>query len=385
VTKIDPTFEYDFERFIIKPWRNDLLDRSLARVQWWFEANVKRTRTLPRWITDYRNATGNQLLAMLWQVGWDDTLRGIINSLSEADRRKLVGLAAELWQQKGTELGLGNFIRAVTGHEAEIENWFFYRWILGETGLWYGYSPTMPWMWGSTLTPMDEFLSGIFIMDEGGIDYDLVSQVVDLARPLGEHYQIIYMEFVDNFRLGREKWTTFAGTAAVWNSTTKSLELPVGTVEFTDTLLAPGWPYEQNVLCTFQITNPAQIPTFGWTATAGPGAAPDGVFCEVDPLAGTVDLSIMWGGAPVLLQSVPLTVPVVPGLKHWFRVSTSDLGAGNIRIRTYVDNVLHNDWNGALAFASGYLYAWNQGPAGVMTLDNVRLFVPPLRIDEVGP
>lgn len=53
--------------------------------------------------------------------------------------------------------------------------------------------------------------------------------MVQLARPLQEVYQIVHADFVDDFRLGRSKWTTVTAPDVVWDDENYKLPVEPGT------------------------------------------------------------------------------------------------------------------------------------------------------------
>jgi len=164
------------------------------------------------------------------------------------------------------------------------------------------------------------------------------------------------------------------------------LDCPSGTTEYVDTVLSSSWAIWQNVLLTFSLTNPAQVFLVGWTAEPpiGMGLPEEGFAVEIDLAASTLTLTSTAGGVTAILASVALLVPVVPGVTHWLRIATDNFGFGLVEVSVWIDNVLHLVRVAAPPTVGGFLWARNTGP-GVLKLDNVRLFVPPLRIDEVRP
>jgi len=394
VSKHDAAFPYDLYRFFIRPIREadaaeqgNLLERALNRCQWWFEWYVNLAQFMPVEVTSPGAAREELLPALLWQVGWDDSLSHVIDRISVDDKRRLIVLACALWKEKGTEGGYRDAIRLLTGRDPEIENWFFYRWIVGETGTWWDFQGADPWIVGGTLTDLDEFLSSLLIMDEGGLDYTLIEDLVGIMRPLGEHVDIVYLDFVDNFRLGLGLWTTLLGSI-LWKDGTNTAVLPSGSWANADSVLSSTWGPTPVIMANFIPNSPTQVFRVYLNFDLTPGL--DWYYAvEVNLNAGVVRVWMKptgFGEFPVITQ--PLTTPITPGDLSQITIQVTDpapIFPFSFHFRVWIDSVLVIDWPRVPQVAwSGTFGIRNFGP-GDLEIDNVRLFNPPLRVDEVGP
>lgn len=216
MSRIDPDFPYDVFRFIVESRRSGLLETWLGKsdaiegeksVQGLFEAIQARILRLPE-LLDPASVLA-QLRELAWQVGWDDTPEvAFIDGLATEDLRKLIRLSVPLWKQKGTAAGVINAIRVFTGKTAVLQDWFFHRWIVDETGEWVESRGADPYLVGDLYTEGDESVTWVLVNREGltSVERRYVFDLLTFVHASGEHFVVVYAAFVDDFRTGFAQW-----------------------------------------------------------------------------------------------------------------------------------------------------------------------------------
>jgi hypothetical protein len=81
-------------------------------------------------------------------VGFTSRLDYVTRNLSEAELRKLITFAAELWKHKGTRGAIEPALRMVTGNRYRALDYFDLRWVLGESPLSDEWGPASPALLG---------------------------------------------------------------------------------------------------------------------------------------------------------------------------------------------------------------------------------------------
>ena len=213
MAKVNPTFQYDAFRFLIRSLRiadkNGELERYMGAMQTEFERTHARIQQLPE-INDIALVEDELLKYLKWIVGWTDEKElSFVNNLTNDQLRKLIKLSVPLWKSKGRQQGLIDAIRIFTGKSAGFRSWFDQRWIMDEAGLWFTGIVDDPWIVGGMYTGDDEVLSWLF-MNRSELDdvakrlvYDLTTYIV----PANEHYGIVYCAFFDDFLDGTlDQW-----------------------------------------------------------------------------------------------------------------------------------------------------------------------------------
>jgi phage tail-like protein len=234
LAKINDTFAHDVYRFLIKPLRDSddggTLESYVGGVQSAFEQTQSDQSALldlfdiddcPAWALDY----------LLWIVGWTKPLEHITEDLTDAQKRKVIRLSAQLWKQKGTPIGIKNAVRLFTGRDVVFWSWFYMRIEVDQSGVWQkGIGGVDPWLVGQTYGDWDEYLSFCWIMDEDSPDKELIHDIVQMNRPMGEAIQVCYAQLVDDFQLGLSKWVVEAGTDPVWDQVNYRMTVPVSSI-----------------------------------------------------------------------------------------------------------------------------------------------------------
>jgi phage tail-like protein len=131
-------------------------------------------------------------------VGWTPNLDNITEGLNDATLRRLIAATAPLWKSRSTEDSISNILNLVTGNRSRVWNWFDYRWILDETALEEEHQGRDAWLIAMPGTGQ-EYWSTVRIVDPGVDYHQLIKDVINLMRPTGERYEIVYLGFLDTF------------------------------------------------------------------------------------------------------------------------------------------------------------------------------------------
>lgn len=150
-------------------------------------------------------------------VGWTDKLNSITSRLTPAALRRLISISVTFWKQRGVEDIIEDILRMVTGTNVRVLNWFWYRWILGETALGEDHNGLDPWLLSTPGEGPDAYTYAVRIVDNGLLDYQLITSLLKLTRPVGERVEVDYVAFSDLFLADNNKaqWADFSGLSTV--------------------------------------------------------------------------------------------------------------------------------------------------------------------------
>ena len=188
------------------------LERFLTGPQAVWEATkgkIQDIKTL--WsVTDCPDA---QLQYLKNIVGWTKALDAITKDLDYATLRKLISFSVAMWKERSSETSIGNALNLLVPGRARIWNWFDLRWILDETILGEEHQGRDSYL---VSMPDDAYWSNVRIVDNpvGTVDRTLVKELLNLMRPVGERYEIVYLKFLDLFESDGDVSQWDQGTAA---------------------------------------------------------------------------------------------------------------------------------------------------------------------------
>ena len=91
-------------------------------------------------------------------VGFTPELASITDRLTTDQLRRLIKVAVPLWNQRHTARGVINAIRFFTGRPVTLHDWFYFRWLIGETMLGEDQLVTGgdSWIIGGVTSPMNQ-------------------------------------------------------------------------------------------------------------------------------------------------------------------------------------------------------------------------------------
>lgn len=390
-------------RALIKPIRD--LDRDqgglfvkrfLERPQHWVDEISSQINDLPS-TDDPATARADLLQYLKDHVGFTRELASITSRLSEANLRKLIGLAVPLWRQKGTSEGLITLARLLTGRSPLYTDWFGFRNILGETLLGEEQIGTDHWVIGGEVTTYDEFTSNLRIMDDGALDEQLLLDLVSLFRPSGERIELALVDFIDYFDQTLDRWQNYGSANIAMDLVNKTGTLPQGAnVGPIVPIAAEAALLDCVTVHRFKNANAGFTHNFLFSVK-NIGAAGNAPQCYRFQLQTNGNWTLykevvaVPGNAPVqTLVTSGSTLPVlspVPNAFYTMRTQTITTGTA-VRIRVWIDSNLIVDYSHAGAVAEGLnagSFRVVNAAAQPVTIDNVEMFRAPLRFAVVSP
>lgn len=383
MSTIDPAFPFDLFQFVPKSVRDQdttgILQRYLLGSQSAFERVHGLVLDLDT-LHDVDAIADDWLDLLRWTVGWTSELDAIVDGLDAADLRKLIRLSVALWKLKGTELGLKDAIRVLTGRDVVIRNWFAYRWIVGVTGFWRLGMETDPFIVGNDEGDRDEYLSIVFVHNEVGVERDLLRKLAGLNRPLQEVTRIVYADLVDDFRIGRQKWITDAGTDVTWDDTRFRLQVPAGTtIRANVPALETPWEVVWRQRVAFTTASGGSF-RMEFHRDSGTGDRYRATWTQ----AGVVTLEIVVGGVPTTLGTGTLSHVLPVDVTHVVGVDTARDCDGALRICLLVYEVAVVEVVAAEpdVLDPGQWRILNEG-ADPLEIDDVIAYGLPVTVDEV--
>lgn len=182
----------------------EFLKRYLDGPQAVWDANTQIVLSIPE-LWDVTKIPDAFLQFLKNIVGWTIQLDSITDALDAATLRRLIANSVAFWKGRGTETNTEDILSLVTASRARVLNWFFYRFIVGESAV--GYETTAGDLWtipfldleeGEVITG-DEQRYDIRIVDDGALNRQLVVDLAILTRPIGERVGIFYLALMDLF------------------------------------------------------------------------------------------------------------------------------------------------------------------------------------------
>jgi hypothetical protein len=400
--KIDPDFQYDAFLFVIEGIRNELMERWYGdpeginpenSIQGWFERIHARILQLPLLLDPDFEDTNLDLL--LGQVGWDSSEEvDFTSGLSDAVKRRLVALSVPFWKTRGTDQGITNFLRILTGQVVLIRSWFYHRMILDEAGFWFEGGGADPWLTGSRYTEGDESLTWL-IVNRGNIDEldrELVYNVLTFTRAAGDHFGVVYAAFADDFSLAPvvvpekviepdllPQWTQTGLGVDIGDN---NVELSAGSSILTrvEPEIAATWGPAQHVLAqvSFETTSGDSLIFFGMMNEA------ETTFYRVELVAdGT--LRIGRSGATVVVATTVTMPEINTPMTLEMLVEPQDAATNRVIAKVGGLEFLSFDFVGSLAYddpAGGVRLAASGGEP--VTVDEVIVLASPNQLQYVG-
>lgn len=161
-------------------------------------------------------------------VGWTGSAASLTNNLEPASLRRLISLSTDLWRKRGTETAIIDVLNVFVPSRVRIWNWFDVRWMTDEVGFDEMRRGFDPWLFSMPLEESaPEHWSTIRMVDPGEDMRATVRKVVDLMRPLGENFLVVYLLFLDLFEIDGDlsQWDASESSGAVVDG---------GTLQLTD-------------------------------------------------------------------------------------------------------------------------------------------------------
>lgn len=176
------------------------------------QANIEDLKSLLS-VTD----CPDELLQHLkWTLGWTSELDHITDGLDYDTLRRLIAASVPLWKNRSTESSIISVLNLLVPGRARVWNWFDVRWMLDETILSEEHQGRDPYLVHDPDSLDGPWWSNVRIVNEDPTDSlrQLVKDVINLMRPSGERFEIIYLNFLDLFEIDDDwtQWSVAAGS-----------------------------------------------------------------------------------------------------------------------------------------------------------------------------
>jgi len=380
---------------IIKPIRDQdrqegllFLQRLLQGAQEvWQDITSKIDSIKDLWSVD--DCPDGFLQYLKWIVGWTKELDHITKNLDAATLRRLISVSVPMWKRRSTETSIIDLLSTLVPARSRIWSWFELRWILDTDfiGLeeWRGRDP---WILG----PDDPYWMNVRIVDNpaGTINRQLLKDVLNLMRPSGERFEIVFLRFLDLFEVDGDlsQWQEYGGTLAI------SPVVEEGLLKLLDTTQQEGlcasvegaddWGDTGGVMVTARI----RWQTGGdWV---GPGLMwhldPDllnGYYVQFDPGRNYLLMGKITGGTPSSIADTdldPLGITLEADRWYCLRVQCVDNGVVNV-IKIFLDGEEIIDTTDA-TYDQGNIALWHTINADG-EYDEIEVMPLPVEIETV--
>ena len=374
-------FPYDIFDFLIKPIRDadldGVLEDYLGGPQQAFEQIVSNIDDLVK-LFNVDRVDEAYLDYLKWIVGWTKETDNITLQLTNSEKRKLIRLSAGLWKLKGTEIGVKTAFRALTGRDVIFHSWFHFRWELGIAGIWRNGLDADPWLVGNTNGDLDEYVSFIFVMDELGTNRQLMRDVAQINRPIGEVYYLVYADLVDDFSIGRGKWKLVSGSDFTWDETENNISLPDGTcIQANVEQTWDGLEWFQTVT----LADPGQQFNLHMRSSNNGDEKYKIEFIQT----GMVNLVRTVAGLDTVVSShtLPDMLPIGEAFGVGYRITHPTAAELKIQVRYGADIIIDHTFSVAFVHAVGGNYCIENIGAGTLVVDNVLAYTLPVYVDFI--
>ncbi len=384
-----------------------LVKRFLQRPETNWAATLARVRALKD--TDKPETCREDLLQYLKdQVGFTSELDFITTRLDTDTLRKLIKVAVPLWNKRGTEEGIAEWIRLLTGRAVVFNDWFDFRWILGETQVGFDQQGNDSWLIGGEVTTFDEFTSNLHVMDAGNLDRQLLLDLVQLSRPASERIEVILADFIDFFDQGRALWTNRA--APVGTVSGEAFLLHPGTIEEAIISVTASTPFTDPSLFSYSSFQRFKAPAGNthrtvWSKVSTAGYTTSYFQLDLNVrVTGQNEVKLTYvppaGASSVLYDGAVGPFLFAPDVFYSVRIQTfyrvvASLGGGLYTLRQYIKIYLDEclvvntsaDAIVATSGTTGVAFQIAGPPANTAdtTVDNVEVVRHPLRLAKVAP
>lgn len=363
------------------------VERFLKGPQAVWEATTQQIMAIPLiWNLELTPDTLLQYIKDI--VGWTAKFNTITGKLPPEALRRLISVSVPFWKQRGIDDIIEDILRMVTGTRVRVLDWFWYRWILGETQLGEDHDGIDPWLISTPGQGPDAQTYVVRIVDDGKLDYAMIRDLLKLTRPLGERVEVYYVAFHDDFPVDNDnsQWSDFSGVSTVLNRHLRllddgideeavvSLEAAVDWTDYTATFRIQGTgTFFMDVYRTEQ---PGQ--TYAYRIRVN---TIDNLVTITDTSGGG-DLDAYYFGPPNSPDPSLMEV-IQPSVNYTFRVTVTpiipDSSTNDIKVYWEANMVLHVQ-DAALekgSIAVGHL------AGGTVELSEVEMFLHPMKTDLV--
>jgi len=278
-------------------------------------------------------------------VGWTPNLDKITEGLTYTALRRLIAVSVPIWKTRSTETSIIDALYTIVPGRARLWSWFVLRWVLDITIISEEHQGRDPWV----LAIQDQYWMNVRIVDnpEGTANRQLIKDMLNLMRPCGERFEIVYLHFLDLFEEDGDltQWSQVVSEPLVTDPVVSG-----GKLQLLDTSQAEKlWSDVDNpelwdgcmVSARMKGSTSAAASGFGYAFFFEPVNV-DGYFVQLRKVDNTLVLGKYTGGTPSTIQSLDLsTVGITLENDRWYflRTQVTPEGATN-RIQVHLDGEL---------------------------------------------
>lgn len=278
-------------------------------------------------------------------VGWTPDLDKITEGLNYATLRRLIAVSVPIWKTRSTETSIIDVLYTIVPGRARLWSWFDLRWVLDITIISEEHQGRDPWV----LAIQDQYWMNVRIVDnpEGTANQQLIKDMLNLMRPCGERFEIVYLHFLEQFEQDGDltQWSQVVSEPLVTAPVVSG-----GKLQLLDTTQAEKlWSDVKNPELWDGCMVSARMKGSTSSASAGFGYAfyfepvnVDGYFVQLRKVDNTLVLGKFTGGTPSDITVLDLsTVGIALANDRWYflRTQVTPEGATN-RIKVYLDGEL---------------------------------------------
>jgi hypothetical protein len=279
-------------------------------------------------------------------VGWTPDLDGITEDLSATDLRRLIASSIPLWKTRSTETAIIGILNVLVPARARIWNWFDLRWILDLSIMAEEHQGRDAWLLGDA--GVREMNVRVVDNPQGAINKTLVKDVLNLMRPCGENFEIIYLRFLDQFEVDDdltqwEEWgVPLATPPVVEGGFLKLLDSSQDESLYSAVEDYDQWGSMGGVMISARIrqSTSSGFSSAGFNWYLDPSAL-NGYYASLSSVGNYLFLGKIVAGVPSTIGDVDLDpFGIIIENDRWYllRVQCTVEGATN-RIKVYIDGV----------------------------------------------
>jgi len=219
-----PTLDLDMYDFLIKPIRdqdvqkgNEFVRRLLQGGQAVWQTIIDKIESIKN-LWSVTDCPDDYLKYLKLIVGWTPDLDGITAEMDAETLRRLIAASIPIWKARSTEDSIIRVVSLLVPGRSRIWNWFDFRWVTNETILSEEHQGRDPWMvYFPGPTEGREYWSNVRIVDTGTADRTMVKDILNLMRPCGERYRIVYLALLDLFNILGDwsQWDSVVGDSPI--------------------------------------------------------------------------------------------------------------------------------------------------------------------------
>lgn len=310
-------------------------------------------------------------------VGWTVELEPITDELDDDSLRRLIAVSWAIWKERGSEDAIINVLELLMTSKLRLWNWFDYRWVLGETELSEEHEGRDSWMIDLPVDGgSDEYYSNLRIVDDGELNRTLVRNIVKLMRPVGERYEISYIDFLDLFTIAdSSQWTIPVGSLTIADGNAKLLDDTILESMYTAIAASALW---ENYVATWRLKGTVTKSSGSYGAIFYVQDELNGYVVALSAILQTVSLFRVVAGVSTLLKSANCLL--FDDVYNTIRVQVTPEGATN-RIKVYIDGNLKISETDD-EYTEGRIGAYH-APDATLQVDEVEMFQLPLTTEPV--